>query len=129
HPPEAVSGSSPCPARTGPDARDDLAGPSRPRGPGCVAPVGGEGSRRCGQPRERHGASQGRARSFAGGKLNRGAFVTARRVTTMLAPHILVGPAILFVMVFLYAPVLFSVGLSLTDWNFINPEARFIGLA
>lgn len=47
----------------------------------------------------------------------------------MLAPYLLVGPAILFVVIFLYAPVLFSVGLSLTDWNFISPEARFVGLA
>jgi multiple sugar transport system permease protein len=46
----------------------------------------------------------------------------------MLAPSLFVGPAILFVFVFLYVPVLFSVGLSLTDWNFISPEARFIGL-
>ena len=45
-----------------------------------------------------------------------------------LAPYVFVGPAILFVVVFLYAPVLFSVGLSVFDWNFIRPEAPFVGL-
>lgn len=46
-----------------------------------------------------------------------------------MVPLLFVGPAILFVLVFLYAPIVFSAVLSLTDWNFINPEARFVGLA
>jgi len=45
-----------------------------------------------------------------------------------LAPYLFVGPAIVFVVVFLYAPVVFSVGLSLSDWNFIRPDANFVGL-
>ena len=44
-----------------------------------------------------------------------------------LAPYVFVGPAIVFVVVFLYLPVLFSVGLSFFDWNFIRPEAPFVG--
>ncbi|WP_417672662.1 carbohydrate ABC transporter permease [Pseudodonghicola sp.] len=51
-----------------------------------------------------------------------------RRMTTLLAPYLFVGPAVLFVAAVLYAPVLFSVGLSLSDWNFITPEAHFVGL-
>lgn len=53
----------------------------------------------------------------------------SRSRTLSLAPYLFVGPAILFVAVFLYAPVVFSVGLSLTDWNFIRPEINFVGLA
>lgn len=45
-----------------------------------------------------------------------------------LAPYVFVGPAIVFVAVFLYAPVAVSVGMSLTDWNFINPTINFVGL-
>ena len=45
-----------------------------------------------------------------------------------LAPWIFTGPALLFALVFLYAPVVFSVGLSLSDWNFIRPQAQFVGL-
>lgn len=33
-----------------------------------------------------------------------------------------------FVAVFLYAPILFSVGLSLTNWNFISTDADFVGV-
>lgn len=51
-----------------------------------------------------------------------------RTTVTTLAPYLLTGPAIVFVVVFLYAPVLFSVGLSFSDWNFIHPQARFVGL-
>lgn len=54
--------------------------------------------------------------------------MNARRTTNALAPYVYVGPAVLFVLVFLYAPVLSSLTLSVTDWNFINPQARFVGL-
>lgn len=37
------------------------------------------------------------------------------------------GPAILFVAAFLYAPIAFSVGLSFSSWNFISPDINFIG--
>ncbi|WP_416260848.1 carbohydrate ABC transporter permease [Gibbsiella quercinecans] len=52
-----------------------------------------------------------------------------RQKFTLLIPYLLVGPAMLFVLVFLYAPIVFSAGLSLTDWNFINPQVNFVGLA
>lgn len=46
-----------------------------------------------------------------------------------LAPYLFVGPALAFVVVFLYAPVLFSGVLAVLDWNFIRPDIRFVGLA
>ncbi len=54
--------------------------------------------------------------------------MSARIRMAKLAPYLFVGPAIAFVLVFLYAPVVFSVGLSLTDWNFISPTMNFVGL-
>lgn len=45
-----------------------------------------------------------------------------------LAPYLFVGPAILFVVAFLYAPVILSIVLSMSDWNFISPDMRFVGL-
>jgi multiple sugar transport system permease protein/sn-glycerol 3-phosphate transport system permease protein len=51
-----------------------------------------------------------------------------RSTTSTLAPYLLTGPAIAFVAVFLYAPVIFSVGLSFSDWNFIHSDAGFVGL-
>ncbi|WP_172292135.1 carbohydrate ABC transporter permease [Pseudoruegeria sp. HB172150] len=51
-----------------------------------------------------------------------------RKFAFALAPWIFTGPALLFAVVFLYLPVVFSVGLSVTDWNFIRPEANFVGL-
>lgn len=53
--------------------------------------------------------------------------IRTREVVDALAPYLFVGPAIVFVVVFLYAPVVFSVGLSFSDWNFIRPDAQFIG--
>lgn len=52
----------------------------------------------------------------------------SRRLINALAPWLFTGPALLFAVVFLYAPVVFSVGLSVSDWNFIRPQANFIGL-
>lgn len=49
------------------------------------------------------------------------------RLADRLVPYLFVAPALAFIGAFLYAPVLFSVGLSVTDWNFISPEARFVG--
>ncbi|MDZ4136948.1 MAG: hypothetical protein U1D06_15360, partial [Paracoccaceae bacterium] len=51
----------------------------------------------------------------------------AKRYWRMLAPYVFVAPALIFIGVFLYAPILFSVGLSFSDWNFISPEAHFVG--
>lgn len=51
------------------------------------------------------------------------------RKSAALIPYLLVGPALLFVLVFLYAPIGFSAVLSLTDWNFIHPQVHFVGLA
>lgn len=51
-----------------------------------------------------------------------------RSAAATLAPYLLTGPAVVFVAVFLYAPVLFSVGLSFANWDFIHPGARFVGL-
>ena len=45
-----------------------------------------------------------------------------------LAPYMLVGPAVCFVLIFLYAPIVFSGILSVSDWNFISPEMKFVGL-
>lgn len=42
-------------------------------------------------------------------------------------PYLFVAPALLFISVFLYAPILFSVGLSFSDWNFISPQANWVG--
>lgn len=50
-----------------------------------------------------------------------------RAAFSKLAPIIFVGPAILFVVVFLYAPIIFSVALSFSSWNFISPEINFVG--
>ncbi|CAM5544659.1 sn-glycerol-3-phosphate ABC transporter permease UgpA [Frigidibacter albus] len=52
----------------------------------------------------------------------------SRRMTTRLAPYLFVAPAVLMVLVFLYLPILVSLALSFSDWNFIRPEARFVGL-
>jgi multiple sugar transport system permease protein/sn-glycerol 3-phosphate transport system permease protein len=49
-------------------------------------------------------------------------------MTPRLAPYLFVAPAILMVLVFLYLPILVSLALSFSDWNFIRPEARFVGL-
>lgn len=54
--------------------------------------------------------------------------IVLRATLKVLAPYILVGPAILFVLVFLYAPVVFSGVLSVSDWNFISPDMKFVGL-
>jgi len=54
--------------------------------------------------------------------------IVPRTTLKALAPYILVGPAILFVLVFLYAPIVFSGILSVSDWNFISPEMKFVGL-
>nr|WP_321457765.1 sugar ABC transporter permease [uncultured Cohaesibacter sp.] len=44
-----------------------------------------------------------------------------------LAPYLFVGPALIFVVIFLYGPILFSVVLSFSDWNFITPQMHFVG--
>lgn len=44
-----------------------------------------------------------------------------------LAPYIFVGPAILFVVIFLYAPIIFSFAMSFSGWNFISPDITFVG--
>ena len=44
-----------------------------------------------------------------------------------LAPYLFLAPALVFIAAFLYAPILFSVGLSFSDWNFISPSANFVG--
>jgi multiple sugar transport system permease protein/sn-glycerol 3-phosphate transport system permease protein len=49
-------------------------------------------------------------------------------MTSRLAPYLFVAPAILMVLVFLYLPILVSLALSFSDWNFIRPDARFVGL-
>ncbi|MGD1877217.1 MAG: carbohydrate ABC transporter permease [Kiloniellaceae bacterium] len=46
----------------------------------------------------------------------------------VLAPYVFVAPALVFVGVFLYGPVVFSVVLSFSDWNFIHPDFNFVGL-
>jgi len=43
------------------------------------------------------------------------------------APYVFVAPALLFVVVFLYAPVGFSFVLAFLDWNFLQPDAVFVG--
>ncbi len=50
-----------------------------------------------------------------------------RRLLNRAMPWLFVAPALLFILVFLYAPILFSVGLSFSDWNFIRPEANWVG--
>mgnify|MGYP003643656295 CR=1 FL=1 len=45
-----------------------------------------------------------------------------------IVPYIFVAPALLFVGVFLYLPIAFSAGLSFSDWNFVRPEAHWVGL-
>jgi ABC-type sugar transport system permease subunit len=45
-----------------------------------------------------------------------------------MAPYLFVGPAVTAVLVFLYLPILASVGLSVSDWNLLSPEANFAGL-
>lgn len=50
-----------------------------------------------------------------------------RWLTERAMPYLFVAPAMLFIVVFLYAPILFSVGLSFSDWNFIRPEANWVG--
>ncbi|MGC9418880.1 MAG: carbohydrate ABC transporter permease [Rhodovulum sp.] len=50
-----------------------------------------------------------------------------RPLTRQLAPYLFVAPALLFIGTFLYAPVIFSLGLAFTDWNFVSPEFRFVG--
>jgi multiple sugar transport system permease protein/sn-glycerol 3-phosphate transport system permease protein len=49
-------------------------------------------------------------------------------MTPRLAPYLFVAPAILMVLVFLYLPILVSLALSFSDWNFIRPDVRFVGL-
>lgn len=51
----------------------------------------------------------------------------SRRIASGLLPYAFVAPALIFIAVFIYAPVLFSIGLSFSDWNFIRPEANFVG--
>lgn len=45
-----------------------------------------------------------------------------------LAPYLLVGPAVISVAVFLYGPLVASVGLSVFDWNLLSSDIRFVGL-
>lgn len=54
--------------------------------------------------------------------------MTARKIWLAAAPYLFVAPALAFVLAILYAPVLFSLGLSVYDWNFIRPDAPFVGL-
>ncbi|MHB1104523.1 MAG: carbohydrate ABC transporter permease [Devosia sp.] len=54
--------------------------------------------------------------------------MTNARLWRGLAPYVFVAPALIFIAVFLYMPILFSVGLSFSDWNFISPDANFVGL-
>lgn len=51
-----------------------------------------------------------------------------RRIWAAAMPYVFVAPALIFVVTFLYAPVVFSFGLSFSDWNFIRPEAHWVGL-
>lgn len=46
-----------------------------------------------------------------------------------LAPYLFVGPAVLSVAIFLYGPLCASVGLSVIDWNLLDAEMSFVGLA
>ncbi|MFB9948417.1 carbohydrate ABC transporter permease [Rhizobium puerariae] len=46
----------------------------------------------------------------------------------MLAPYLLVGPAVLSVAIFLYGPLVASAFLSVLDWNLLSSDVRFVGL-
>lgn len=43
-------------------------------------------------------------------------------------PYLLIGPAIAFMLVFVIYPMFYLGYISLTNWNLINPEKKFVGL-
>lgn len=52
-----------------------------------------------------------------------------RRRAGALAPYLFVVPALLAVLVFLYAPIAGSLAMSVLDWNLLSPDIRFAGAA
>ena len=46
-----------------------------------------------------------------------------------LYPYLLVGPALAFMMCFVVYPMFYLGYISLTNWNLINPNKKFVGLA
>ncbi|MDL2402076.1 carbohydrate ABC transporter permease [Rhizobium mayense] len=51
-----------------------------------------------------------------------------RQFVKVLAPYLFAGPAVIAVLVFLYAPLLASIGLSFLDWNLLSTDIGFAGL-
>ena len=52
----------------------------------------------------------------------------AKRILRMLRPYILVGPSAIVLIVFWIVPIFQMGGLSLFDWNLVNPQRTFVGL-
>src|SRR5262245_11714708 len=50
-----------------------------------------------------------------------------RSLVRRLAPYLFVGPAVISVAIFLYAPIIASIPLSVLDWNLLSAELRFVG--
>ncbi|MCS7195030.1 MAG: sugar ABC transporter permease [Meiothermus sp.] len=43
-------------------------------------------------------------------------------------PYLLLAPGLLFLLVFVYWPLVYNLWLSLFEWNLVSPQARFVGL-
>lgn len=47
---------------------------------------------------------------------------------TTLRPYLYVAPALIVLGLFVYWPIVYSVWLSLHRWDFLMPQAQFVGL-
>lgn len=54
--------------------------------------------------------------------------VSWHHVSEGLTPYLLIAPLLLLVVVFIYWPLVYSVWLSLFDWNFVRPDKTYVGL-
>lgn len=56
-------------------------------------------------------------------------WVGGRRARLEAGPYLYLAPALFFLLLFAYWPLLYNAWLSLQEWNLVSPERRFVGLA
>ncbi len=66
--------------------------------------------------------------ALAGTRNSADAKAGAKRVFEKMRPYILIGPSVIVLVVFWIVPIFQMGGLSLFDWNLVNPQRTFVGL-